>query len=124
MSGVDPELDNIKHTYDGMDNLLTEVATVLSNSVPDWAREHIRNCIFFPQLGFLTVVPINEDGVALYEGQGLAADSMWERMFSTEEMCYYKNKHMHQMDEYFGDMYGMICGRSNIPFEIASNRNR
>jgi DNA mismatch repair protein MSH5 len=27
-------------------------------------------------------------------------------------MGYYKNQRMKEMDRYFGDMYGMICGRA------------
>ena len=59
LQGVDPELDNMKRTYDGMDTLLTQVATALSNDVPEWAAQYIENCIVFSQLGFLTVVPLD-----------------------------------------------------------------
>lgn len=75
LQGVDPELDNMKRTYDGMDTLLTQVATTLSNDVPEWAAKYIENCIFFPQLGFLTVVPLDpETGKGKYEGEGIEND--------------------------------------------------
>lgn len=56
LQGVDAELDQIKQTYDGMESMLSEARTQLSNNLPEWARQYISNCIFFPQLGFLTVI--------------------------------------------------------------------
>ena len=110
MPGIDEELDNIKRTYDGMESLLTQVATRLSNDLPEWAAKYVENCIFFPQLGFLTVVPLDpETGKSLYEGEGMEND-VWEKMFASNDMGYYKNQRMKEMDDYFGDMYGMICG--------------
>jgi DNA mismatch repair protein MSH5 len=113
LQGVDAELDGIKRTYDGMGSLLTQVATQLSNDMPEWARQYVENCIFFPQLGFLTVVPLDPDtGKGKYEGEGIE-DDVWERMFVSNDMGYYKNQRMKEMDSYFGDMYGMICGESS-----------
>lgn len=104
------ELDNMKRTYDGLGDLLSEIATQLSNEIPEWARKYIENCIFFPQLGFLTVVPLDpETGKGKYEGEGTDNDA-WEKRFCTNEMGYYKNRRMRETDEYFGDIYGMICG--------------
>ena len=109
MQGVDQELDSIKRTYDGMDSLLTTVATQLSNELPEWASHFVENCIFFPQIGFLTVVPLDpETGKGMYEGEGIE-DDVWERSFASNDMGYYKNRRMKEMDDYFGDMYGMIC---------------
>lgn len=112
LQGVDAELDNFKRTYDGMDSLLTQVATQLSNELPEWARQYVQNCIFFPQLGFLTVVPLDPDtGKGKYEGEGIEND-VWEKMFVSNDMGYYKNHQMKEMDSYFGDMYGMIAGET------------
>jgi DNA mismatch repair protein MSH5 len=111
LQGVDAELDGIKRTYDGMGSLLTQVATQLSNYLPEWARQYVENCIFFPQLGFLTVVPLDPDtGKGKYEGEGIEND-IWEKMFVSNDMGYYKNQRMNEMDSYFGDMYSMICGK-------------
>ena len=112
MQGVDRELDNLKRTYDGLGGFLSEIATQLSNELPEWAKKYIENCIFFPQLGFLTVVPLDpQTGKGMYEGEGMD-DDVWEKRFYSEEMVYYKNKRMKETDAYFGDMYGMICGTS------------
>ncbi|RKF63192.1 MutS protein-like protein 5 [Erysiphe neolycopersici] len=120
LQGVDAELDSIKRTYDGMDNLLTQVANQLSISVPEWASQYIENCIFFPQLGFLTVVPLDPGtGNGKYEGEGIPND-FWERMFVSNDMGYYKNRCMREMDAYFGDLYGKICDREiEIVHELA-----
>ncbi|RFU35986.1 hypothetical protein B7463_g362, partial [Scytalidium lignicola] len=120
LPGVDPELDAIKRTYDGMDTLLTEIATQLSVSLPEWARQYVENCIFFPQLGFLTVVTLDpETGKGKYEGEGTVND-IWEKMFVSENVCYYKNWRMKELDDYFGDLYGMICDREiEIIHELA-----
>jgi DNA mismatch repair protein MSH5 len=32
-------------------------------------------------------------------------------MFVSNDMGYYKNRRMEEMDGYFGDLYGMICGQ-------------
>ncbi|TQS38393.1 hypothetical protein Golomagni_01101 [Golovinomyces magnicellulatus] len=111
LQGVDAELDDIKRTYDGMDNLLTQVANQISTDMPEWASQYIENCIFFPQLGFLTVVTLDPvTGNGRYEGEGIQ-DDVWEKMFISNEMGYYKNRYMKEMDDYFGDMYGKICDR-------------
>lgn len=116
LPGVDEELDDIKRTYDGMDNFLTHVATQLKNDLPEWAAQYVENCIFFPQLGFLTIVTVDpETGRGRYEGEGLE-DDIWEKMFVSDDISYYKNQRMREMDDYFGDMYGMICGRCPSAF--------
>ncbi len=109
-------MDTMKRTYDGLGDLLSEIATQISNGVPEWARKYIENCIFFPQLGFLTVVPLDlTTGKGMYEGEG-TDDDVWEKRFCTSEMAYYKNRKMRETDDYFGDIYGMICGMHCQPY--------
>lgn len=72
----------------------------------------MQNCIFYPQLGFLTVVSLNpETGRGNYQGEGLAED-VWESMFVNEGHIYYKNTMMRELDEQVGDIYCMIVGVS------------
>lgn len=93
-----------------MESMLGEAVNRLRNEHPEWARLYIENCIFFPQLGFLTVVPLDpRTGKGLYEGEGVDGD-VWHMSFASEEMVYYKNKRMVDMDGHFGDMHSMICG--------------
>jgi DNA mismatch repair protein MSH5 len=114
MPDVDAKLDDAKRNYDGLSSYLTQAANRIAQDIPEWARQYIESCIYFPQLGFLTVVTLDPDtGKGKYEGEGL---DEWERMFVTEIVGYYKNNPMKELDSYFGDMYGIICGMS-FPFE-------
>ena len=109
--GVDARLDGLKRDYDGMGSFLTEVSATLIRELPDWARSHVRNCIFLPQLGFLTVVEMDsETGKARYDGQGLHKDT-WLKKFSAENAVYYKNRRMRELDAHFGDAYGTLVGK-------------
>ncbi|KAI2616425.1 muts domain V-domain-containing protein [Hypomontagnella submonticulosa] len=117
--GVDANLDELKRSYDGMEHFLTNVIANLRGELPEWARNYVQNCIFFPQLGFLTVVSLNpETGKGNYDGEGL--NDVWERMFTAEGSVYYKNRQMKEMDEHFGDAYCMIIDREiEITHELA-----
>jgi len=115
LQGLDRKLDDMKRTYDGMDDLLTKVASRLASELPEWAAQYVENCIFFPQLGFLTVVALDPaTGAGKYEGEGTEND-VWERSFVSNDMGYYKNRRMKEMDNQFGDMYSEICGKLKKP---------
>jgi DNA mismatch repair protein MSH5 len=81
LAAVDEELDQLKRTLDGLDDLLNKVAAKLSEKMPPDVRASL-NVIYFPQIGFLVTVPIDLDnGVAVYAG---SFDNTWEQMFTTE----------------------------------------
>lgn len=120
-AGVDDSLDEMKRKYDGMEDLLTEVNGKLRHELPEWAQKYVRNCVFMPQLGFLTVVSLNSsDGRANYEGQGL--HDAWEQMFVSGEYVYCKNRRMKEMDDKCGDAYCMIVGKRPLRRGLASDR--
>lgn len=103
---VDEELDEMKRMYDGLDDMLGEVARQIAAGVPGPVQSTL-NVIYFPQLGYLIVVPGSStvaSGRPSYTGED------WEFQFSTETSWYYKSPEMREMDSYFGDMYGLICG--------------
>lgn len=109
--GIDVNLDEMKRRYDGMEDFLTDVNEKLRRDLPEWAQQYIQNCVFLPQLGFLTLVSRNpETGRGNYEGEGV--DDVWERMFATETSVYCKNRRMKEMDEQFGDAYCTIIGKN------------
>lgn len=102
----DERLDNLKQTYDGLDSLLCEAAKRVVEDLPMGVAEFL-NVVYFPQLGYLIVIPINtETGTSSFVGVG------WEFQFSTVSSFYYKNPQMREMDDYLGDMYGLICGNT------------
>ncbi|KAK7535428.1 muts domain V-domain-containing protein [Phyllosticta citricarpa] len=117
LPGVDERLDNMKNTYDGMEHLLSQVARSIANEVPAILGANI-NVIFFPQIGFLTTVPIDPvSGTSVYDG---SVEEPWEPMFTSEQIAYFKNNKMREMDEHFGDVHGMICDREiEITHELA-----
>lgn len=106
-AGLDQELDNLKRTYDGLEDLLSKVADHVAGSVPASLDAHV-NVIFFPQIGFLIAVRLDPaTGTGVFEG---SEHNPWEKMFTTEEYAYYKNQNVKEMDDYLGDIYGQICG--------------
>ncbi|KAG7126098.1 MutS protein 5 like [Verticillium longisporum] len=116
--GVNDELDRLKRDYNGMEDLLSQVVSDLSNELPEWARNIVTSCIFWPQLGFLTMVPLCPDSEEpMYDGQGLDCDN-WQIMFSAERKAYYKNHRMRELDAHLGDMYGGIL---DLEVEILHN---
>lgn len=79
--GIDEELDNMKRTYAGFNDLLGKVAHSISQKLPLTFQSSL-NVLYFPQIGFLITVPLDpETGEAVYTG---SFDSPWECMFSTE----------------------------------------
>jgi len=117
-TGVDEKLDEMKRAYDGIESMLAEVARGIGSHLPENVRASV-NVIFFPQLGYLIVVPAvpktpsatvtnsteNEEVRPVFVGED------WEYQFCTATSWYYKSPQMREMDDYFGDMYGIICGK-------------
>jgi DNA mismatch repair protein MSH5 len=111
-TGVSIKLDALRRDYDGLSTMLVHVARDLVARVPEWARPHIDACIFYPQLGFLTVVFLNpETGKGKYEGEGLV-EELWESMFVDGDKVYYKNATMRELDQAKGNLYVAIQGQS------------
>ncbi|KAI8936520.1 hypothetical protein NX059_006924 [Plenodomus lindquistii] len=136
LAGVDEELDQMKRTLDGLDSLLNEVAAKLSEKMPSDLRATL-NVIYFPQIGFLVTVPIDPmTGAEVYGG---SFENRWERMFATEyillatrkqslvltlprEQVYFKSSETREMDDHFGDVYGIISDREiEISHELAQH---
>jgi DNA mismatch repair protein MSH5 len=108
--GVDPELDQLKHLFAGLEDILAQVRMRLLQIMPGWARVHPVNCIFYPQLGFLVAVVLDpETGQGAYHGQGLNNDN-WVKMFTNEGLVLYKTRMMRDLDQTYGDPYGQLVG--------------
>lgn len=108
--GVDAELDELKHLFSGLEDILAQVRMKLVEIMPVWAREHLVNCIFYPQLGFLVAIALNpETGQGAYQGEGLANDN-WVMMFTNDGLVLYKTRMMTELDQMYGDPYGQLVG--------------
>ncbi|KAJ3910545.1 DNA mismatch repair protein MutS [Lentinula edodes] len=94
---IDEELDNRKHVYNGIDTVLSKVAERISRIIPsDYASS--LNIVYFPQLGFLICVPMQEEwrtevGVQVIDG--------WS----------FQSQEMHDMDAHIGDLHSLIVDR-------------
>ena len=108
-TGVSDELDDMKRTYGGIEDLLNLTSQEIAASIPATYDLDL-NVIFFPQIGFLISIPINpETGRGNWEG-GELESQRWDRIFSTATRVFYKDFRMRELDERLGDMYAVICG--------------
>lgn len=108
--GIDKELDETRRIYDAMEPLFLDMRKELMDDLPEWARRFEMSFQFWPQLGFLTAIPLDpETGKGVYEGEGYE-DAGWELMFKDETTVYYKNRKAKEMDMHWGDLYGIMCG--------------
>ncbi|CAG8440083.1 18808_t:CDS:10 [Acaulospora morrowiae] len=103
---VDEELDHMKRTYDGLDDFLSEVAREISAIIPTEFASTL-NVIYFPQLGYLITVPLKPEWKVEKDFQ---IDGLYYQ-FSTATTVYYKNDRMRELDEYLGDIHGLIVDR-------------
>ncbi|TLS27399.1 hypothetical protein PpBr36_05125 [Pyricularia pennisetigena] len=110
LSGVNGDLDQLTRTYNGFPSLLQETARHVVRDVPEWAAPYIQHCIYYHQLGFLTVVSANANGEPNYDGPEPGAGDDWERRFVHQGNFYFKNRRMRELDDYFGDIVAQIHG--------------
>jgi DNA mismatch repair protein MSH5 len=111
--GIDPDLDELKHLFAGLEDILGQVRVRLLQVMPEWARAHLVNCIFYPQLGFLAAVHLDpRTGKGMYHGEGLIDDN-WEMMFTNDGLVLYKTRMMSELDATYGDPYGRLVGKCN-----------
>ncbi|KAH7326765.1 muts domain V-domain-containing protein [Stachybotrys elegans] len=107
-AGINRQLDELKRQYDGMGSFLTEAVNRVNWRLPEWARCHIKSCIFLPQLGFFIVVEADPStGESRYEGEGTSGDT-WDKTFTAGSDVCYKNDYMRELDHHYGDMYCQI----------------
>ncbi|KAG1765597.1 DNA mismatch repair protein MutD [Suillus placidus] len=91
---IDEELDQRKHVYAGLDAVLCKVAEQICQKIPvDYTAS--LNVVYFPQLGFLICVPMQEEwkfeeGIKVLDG--------WSFQ-------------MHDMDTHIGDLHPSIVDR-------------
>ncbi|KAH0424792.1 MutS domain V [Colletotrichum camelliae] len=104
---VNVQLDKLKQDYQGLDSLLDDIRNTMSQELPEWALPYVTGCVFWPQLGFFTVISLRQDGIPAYMGQELY-DDKWEVMFITGGSAYFKNRRMAELDAQLGDPYSGI----------------
>ncbi|RMD45070.1 hypothetical protein DV735_g190, partial [Chaetothyriales sp. CBS 134920] len=114
--GVDQHLDQIKDHYDGIGNLLTQIADEIVQTMPSGLNYSL-NVIFFPQLGFHITIPRKKD-----TNEAAWSHADWEQTFSTADRVYFKNEQMRQLDHDLGDLWGNICDiEIELTYELAQS---
>lgn len=103
--GVNQELDSVCKVYNSIEVLLAKVTEKISKGFPDSVKSF--NALYFPQLGYLVVVTVEDSKVI--EKYSQFQEGQWAMIFSTETHCYYKNNYMREMDAEYGDIFGVIC---------------
>lgn len=99
--GVDHELDEARRIYESLEDLLSKVAEHFADGIPAELVANL-NVIFFPQIGFLVSVRLDQSsGAGVYEG---IDDDQWDKVFVTENAAYYKNAITLRLDEQYGDV--------------------
>ncbi|KAK9384476.1 muts domain V-domain-containing protein [Lipomyces mesembrius] len=102
---VDQQLDELKRNFDGIEDLLSEVARRIAIDLPKIYSDRI-NAIYFPQLGYLILVALDES-----TGDPCCIGEDWDYQFRSDTYAYFKSPEVRELDQTFGDMYGMICDR-------------
>ncbi|KND00198.1 MutS family protein MSH5 [Spizellomyces punctatus DAOM BR117] len=103
---VDDELDELKRTYHGLDDLLSQVAHEISDTIPKEFSTSL-NVIYFPQLGYLITIPLKE---GMTEREDFVIEGL-SFQFCTANAVYYKSDRMFELDESIGDIHSMIVDR-------------
>ncbi|KAI0822038.1 DNA mismatch repair protein MutS [Trametes gibbosa] len=99
---VDEELDNMKHVYHGIDAVLSKVAMQISSKIPPDYTSSL-NVVYFPQLGFLVCIPMQdewrgEDGINVLDGWSF---QVWHHVLLPTS----------DMDMHIGDLHPAIVDR-------------
>ncbi|KLU87540.1 DNA mismatch repair protein MutS [Magnaporthiopsis poae ATCC 64411] len=110
--GVDQTLDELRRQFSGMESFLVHVSEELALRIPQWATQYIQRCVYYRQLGFLTVIARDPaTGKSLYDGSGAPSKDHWEAIFEDDDGNCYKNNYMRELDESHGDIESDIDGR-------------
>ncbi|KAJ3130217.1 MutS protein msh5, partial [Physocladia obscura] len=104
--GVDEMLDDMKHSFDGLDDLLSTVAKDIAKAIPDSFSDSL-NVIYFPQLGYLITVPLQPH---MTTQESFIIESL-DFQFCTSKTVFYKSHQMYEMDETIGDLHSIICDK-------------
>ncbi|KIJ54568.1 hypothetical protein M422DRAFT_73531 [Sphaerobolus stellatus SS14] len=108
---VDEELDEWKRTLHGLDSLLSRVAGQIADELTSDYTESL-NVVYFPQLGFLTCIPLKEEWQTP-EGTHVPEppNEEFTFQFCTEKSAYFKSPKMHDLDQHIGDLHPAIVDR-------------
>ncbi|KAK4158209.1 muts domain V-domain-containing protein [Chaetomidium leptoderma] len=109
LPGASEYLDGLRREFADVCHLLPQLKEYVVQEVPREAVEYIRHCTVMPQLGFLTAVTIDPTtGEGVYHGQN-HPEGEWMMCFFSEDVAYYKNQLMLDLDSQYGDLPSRIA---------------
>lgn len=109
--GVDENLDSLKRTYAGIDDLLSRLSSEIVQDFRNQAVDFYLNVVTYPQIGFLIAVQRDVLTGNFPNPPRTSASNFWDRVFCTEEVTYYKDNRMRALDRRYGDLAGHIYDR-------------
>ncbi|KAL0211756.1 hypothetical protein RCL1_005382 [Eukaryota sp. TZLM3-RCL] len=98
-TGVDEQLDSLRHQYNNLEDLLTSSAREEINSLPVDCNLESLNVVYFPQLGFLVSVDLNSHDLV---------PDYFQLQFYTDEYAYFKSIKCQELDNVLGDIHSDI----------------
>ncbi|KAL2137071.1 hypothetical protein VTI74DRAFT_9677 [Chaetomium olivicolor] len=108
-AGTSEYLDGLKQEFTDVCELLPEIKAAVVQEIPKEAAGYIRHCTVMPQLGFLIAVMLNPNtGEGVYHGQH-HPDGEWTMCFTSDDLVYYKNQLMLDLDSQYGDLPSRIA---------------
>lgn len=101
LPNVDCRLDDLRSIYDSLETILHETGIEVVLQTPHNLKNLV-NTAYIPQVGFLVSLQTNKETLQ---------ELPWELVFCTESTAYFKNDAVRLLDEKYGDIYGLVCGR-------------
>ena len=111
-AGVDPTLDELKNNYQGLGDLLTQVASAQVEALPLHVEIDSLSTVYFPMIGYAVVVPRRRHTPVSEQISAVAG--YLEYMFDTEAYVYFKSAMTKELDEKLGDLHSRIVDRENL----------
>lgn len=120
---VDPKLDQLKQTYNRLEEVLQvtaqqaelEIKSIATNDPQNISETNdVINALYIPQLGYLISLDLSLAETVSNE----PSLKEWQEIFKTPRTVYYKNEATSNLDSEYGDIYGEI---SDIEIEIIHN---
>ncbi|KAL0244595.1 hypothetical protein GEMRC1_008677 [Eukaryota sp. GEM-RC1] len=98
-TGFNKELDDLRHQYNTLEHFLTDAAQEELESIPSDGVISSVNVVYYPQLGFLVAVDLQEhEHVPDY----------FEIQFTTTDFAYFKTPNCRNLDISTGDIHSII----------------
>eukprot|EP01041_Mallomonas_annulata_P008542 gene8542-17619_t len=103
LSGYDDVLDSLRDRFDGLESLLTDAAHVILEEIPLLSRVSVE---YVPQVGYLVAVEGSE--------QHLLPPQDFTFVYAQEDVGYFKNSVVYELDDGVGDVRADIADRQRV----------